>query len=62
MSLDKDREELQELGVRYSDSFMKICEDEDPAGDPDRLWKWMAELINDAYQVGWKSTHGKEKV
>ena len=59
MSLDDDREALQEIGVKYSESFMKISQDDDPKGDPDRLWKWMAELINDCYQVGWKSKHGE---
>ena len=61
MSLDDDREALQDLGVKYSDSFMKRSQDDDPENDAERLWKWMAQLINDAYQVGWKSTHGKSK-
>ena len=60
MSFEDDRKALEELGVKYSDSFMEISRDDDPAGDPDRLWKWMAELINDAYQIGWRSTHGKK--
>lgn len=60
MSFDDDRIALEELGVKYSDSFMEICQDDDPGNDTERMWKWMAQLINDAYQVGWKSSHGKK--
>lgn len=62
MSLDDDKEALQEIGLKYSDSFMEISQDGDPENDAERLWKWMAQLINDAYQVGWKSEHGKRKL
>ena len=60
MSFEDDRKALEELGVKYSDSFMEISRDEDPENDADRLWRWMAQLINDAYQIGWKSSHGKK--
>ena len=59
MSLEDDKNELSAIGIRFSDSFMGICRDDDPEGDPERLWKWMAELINEAYQVGWRSRHGR---
>jgi len=61
MGFEDDKDELCTLGVKYSDSFMEISRDDDPEGDSDRLWRWMAQLINEAYQVGWRSGSGMKK-
>jgi len=55
MSFEEDSKELSDLGTKYADSFIEISKDEDPENDSDRLWKWMAQLINDSYHIGWKS-------
>lgn len=59
MSDSEDVEALKELGVRYSDSFLEIDREGDsPKESADRLWSWMAQLINDAYQIGKRSSSG----
>jgi hypothetical protein len=53
-AFEDDRDALSKAGVRYVDSFMEI--DQGPAGgESERLYKWMAELINEVYQIGFAS-------
>ena len=53
-AFEDDRNELSKVGVRYAESFMEIDEGEE-GGEADRLYKWMAELINEVYQIGFAS-------
>lgn len=59
-SFAEDQDKLSQLGVRYSDSFMEIVDESDPGNDADRLWRWMAQLINDVYHVGFFAGMRKE--
>ena len=55
-----DKGVLNRIGIRYSESFMEIDQGED-GSEADRLWRWMAKLINDCYQVGVRSTCGVKR-
>jgi len=52
---EKDKDDLSKMAQGYSDTFMEIVDEADPGNDANRLWKWMAKLTNEAYQIGFKS-------
>lgn len=57
---EQDKRQLERIGVKYSDSFFEIDQG-DEGSEAERLWRWMAQLINDAYQVGIRSLNGVKR-